>query len=363
MSIAFPHPPKVKGIKWLLLGFERPLDDWMNVVPNHFTESSWQLENSFTAFRWLENQARINPDLLPQAILCHAAFLRRENFLFLKCIQNNVALKKIPVIAFGTKPDDLGCSSLEAIRKGIDDFYLYPVSWQVVRNRVQLLRVSKPQTLSYKPDLSFNALGTSGIKRIFDIAAASLILGIISPLLVVITALIKLESKGPVIYRSKRVGTGYQVFDFLKFRSMYLDADKRLEEMKHLNNYGKETGNPAFLKFQNDPRVTRLGRFLRKTSLDELPQLLNVIKGDMSIVGNRPLPLYEAEQLTKDEWARRFLAPAGITGLWQVAKGGKENISAEERIRLDIDYARDHTIQRDFGILIRTLPAMLQKGE
>ncbi|RMF26966.1 MAG: sugar transferase, partial [Bacteroidetes bacterium] len=180
-------------------------------------------------------------------------------------------------------------------------------------------------------------------------------------LMLLIALAIKLESRGPVIYRSKRVGTGYEVFDFFKFRTMYVDADKRLEELKHLNQYGKN-GQP-FLKLQRDPRVTRIGRVLRKTSLDELPQLFNVLRGDMSLVGNRPLPLYEAEQLTRDHWAQRFLAPAGLTGLWQVSKRGKKNMSAEERILLDVSYAQNFSFLQDLKIILKTIPAMIQDEE
>jgi lipopolysaccharide/colanic/teichoic acid biosynthesis glycosyltransferase len=104
-----------------------------------------------------------------------------------------------------------------------------------------------------------------------------------------------------------------------------------------------------------------LGSILRKTSLDELPQLINVLKGDMSIVGNRPLPLYEARQLTKDEYAARFLAPAGITGLWQVTKRGKDDMSNEERIQLDINYALKNSFIDDLSLLSKTIPAMIQK--
>ena len=198
-------------------------------------------------------------------------------------------------------------------------------------------------------------------KRLFDIAASFMALLLLSPIMLLIAILIKLESKGPVIYSSKRAGSGYKVFDFLKFRSMYVGADAELAKMKHLNQYGNGGENSVFFKLENDPRVTKLGHFLRNTSLDELPQLINVLKGDMSIVGNRPLPLYEAQMLTKDHAAMRFMAPAGITGLWQVTKRGKKELSEEERIALDVEYANNHSLKNDINIVIKTFPALAQE--
>lgn len=239
-------------------------------------------------------------------------------------------------------------------------------------------------------------------KRIFDLAIAGTALLLLSPILILVILAIRLESKGPIFYISKRVGTGYQIFDFYKFRSMYADADRRLREFKHLNQYAQATveeseqkstasvkdhqntptlihkdGTPlseaeyleirkqqsagTFVKIANDPRVTKVGAFLRNTSIDELPQLINVIKGDMSIVGNRPLPLYEAEMLTSDDWGERFLAPAGITGLWQVVKRGKSEMSEEERKHLDNQYAQNFSIWNDIVLILRTIPALFQK--
>lgn len=242
-------------------------------------------------------------------------------------------------------------------------------------------------------------------KRIFDIAVAGTALLLLSPLLIATVVAIRLESKGKVYYISKRVGTGYRVFDFYKLRSMYTDADQRLKELKHLNQYAEEAkkqeaenqtdipkekappssapqlinkdGSPmteeeyqelrrkqaagTFVKFKNDPRITRVGRIIRNTSIDELPQLINVLKGDMSIVGNRPLPLYEAEQLTSDDWSQRFLAPAGITGLWQVEKRGGGSMSEEERKGLDNKYAQNFSFWNDIRLILRTIPALFQK--
>lgn len=244
-------------------------------------------------------------------------------------------------------------------------------------------------------------------KRTFDIPFAGTAVIILSPILIGTAIAIRMESKGKVIYKSQRVGSNYQIFDFLKFRSMYTNADKRLKELNVLNQYQIEevessdegpeirfddlAGTPdeeetllisddfvvseqdflkqkekaknnTFVKLENDPRVTRVGRFIRKYSIDELPQLFNILKGDMSIVGNRPLPLYEAEQLTSDAYIDRFMAPAGLTGLWQVEKrGGAGKLSAEERKQLDIKYARDFSFWLDMKIIFKTLTAFVQK--
>jgi len=138
-----------------------------------------------------------------------------------------------------------------------------------------------------------------------------------------------------------------------------------LKKLAHLNQYKDQNGNKAgdmkFFKLDNDPRVTLFGKFLRASSIDEIPQLMNVIKGDMSIVGNRPLPLYEAEQLTRDVWAKRFLAPAGLTGLWQVSRRGGEEMSVSERVILDNTYADNHSLWLDIKIILKTFPALISK--
>ncbi len=198
-------------------------------------------------------------------------------------------------------------------------------------------------------------------KRVFDILIATSLLIVLFPVFLLIIIAIKLESKGPAIYQSKRAGRGFKVFNFFKFRTMIADAENKVAELSALNLYGNDTSSTTFFKIKDDPRITKVGSFLRNTSLDELPQLINVLKGEMSIVGNRPLPLYEASALTTNEGAERFLAPAGITGLWQVTKRGREDMSAEERLSLDIDYARNHGFASDFKILLCTPTALFQK--
>lgn len=196
------------------------------------------------------------------------------------------------------------------------------------------------------------------LKRTLDVTVSATALVALSPVMLAVAAAIRMESKGPVFYTSKRAGRNYKIFKFYKFRTMVPDADKKLHM---LENQYKDGKGAKFFKVANDPRVTRLGNFLRNSSLDEIPQLLNVLKGDMSLVGNRPLPLYEATTLTTDEWVERFLAPAGITGLWQISKRGKKEMSAEERIGLDIDYAHKNSFAYDMWLMVNTPFAMIQK--
>jgi len=237
-------------------------------------------------------------------------------------------------------------------------------------------------------------------KRIFDIIFSSIAILFISPLLVLVAFAIRIDSKGPIVYKSKRVGSNYRIFDFLKFRSMYTNADEQLKKFNDLNQYKSDQKiieniqaeqsmvsdevilvsddyvipeqeyiaqksiekKNSFIKLENDPRITKVGRFIRKFSIDELPQLINILKGDMSIVGNRPLPLYEAELLTSDEYIDRFMAPAGLTGLWQIQKRGDSGqMSAEERKLLDIKYAKSYSFGMDIKIILKTATAFVQK--
>ncbi len=160
------------------------------------------------------------------------------------------------------------------------------------------------------------------LKRSFDILVSFTALIFLAPVFFLIACAIRIESKAKFSIFHKRAGMGYRIFNFYKFRTMVAGADKIRDNLAHLNQY-RDSEIARFFKIENDPRITRVGKFLRNTSLDELPQLINVLMGNMSLVGNRPLPLYEAETLTTDSLAKRFLAPAGITGLWQIKKRGR----------------------------------------
>ena len=270
---------------------------------------------------------------------------------------------------------------------------------------LQVRQKHKMQEFSQSHRKMLNTFHLPAWKRAFDILFAICALIILSPLLIGTAIAIRLESKGKVIYKSQRVGSNYRIFNFLKFRSMYTDADKHLRDFNQLNQYQTEeepelSGEEfligddielneeetmlisddfiiseqnytskksiekknAFVKLENDPRITKVGRIIRKYSIDELPQLVNILKGDISIVGNRPLPLFEAELLTSDEYIDRFMGPAGLTGLWQVEKRGSSGkLSADERKQLDIKYAQTFSFLLDMEIILRTFTAFIQK--
>src|SRR5690606_3520698 len=325
-------------------------------------------EESIPAIAWLEKIANSAYEL-PHAIVCDLELLEGDAYTLFGQIQHNQKLKSVPFIIMSKHFSRL--DKVKALETGIDDFYSLPFSAEDLHNRITFLQQFKKEKaeLMYSEDQPFenNKFIT---KRAFDILFSLTCILILSPLLLLIALIIKLESKGPIFYISHRVGTGYQIFDFYKFRSMLVGADSELQKLKHMNQYEKEKAtnktlfdDTSFVKISNDPRITKFGNFIRKTSLDELPQLFNVLKGDMSIVGNRPLPLYEAEQLTKDVWAKRFMAPAGITGLWQVTKRGKKEMSVAERMELDIEYANNYSFLMDLKIILKTFPALLQKEQ
>ncbi len=305
----------------------------------------------------------------------------------------------------------------EAFRRGADDYYALRTSKtpDILARALEYggrslklrdIPEEKREDVFYKIPLS---------KRLFDITVAGLALLIASPFLTLIMIAIWIESPGKVYFTSRRVGR--KPFDFYKLRSMRPGAADQLKDLaKSKNQYNQnaqvdevrfdlpcprcsalaedEHCSPimyigehqicdywyheqkreiaakksAFIKIKDDPRITRVGKFIRNTSIDELPQLINVLKGDMSIVGNRPLPVYEAELLTVDAQSKRFLAPAGITGLWQVELRGRGGeMSEEERKKLDNQYAEkfqdnQFSFWYDIKLILKTMPALFQKS-
>jgi exopolysaccharide biosynthesis polyprenyl glycosylphosphotransferase len=191
------------------------------------------------------------------------------------------------------------------------------------------------------------------MKRVLDVVGSSVLLLLLAPLFLVVAFLITVTSGGGVFFLQERVGYNKRKFMLYKFRTMVPDAEKMMPQLEDLN----EVAGPVF-KIKNDPRVTRLGRVLRRTSIDELPQLLNVLKGDMSLVGPRPLPVRDYQGFSEDWQRRRFSGKPGMTCLWQV--GGRCSITFDQWMRLDIQYLDEWSLWLDLKILARTIPAVLK---
>jgi exopolysaccharide biosynthesis polyprenyl glycosylphosphotransferase len=191
------------------------------------------------------------------------------------------------------------------------------------------------------------------IKRLMDIVVSAGVLIALAPVLVAVSILIKLESCGPIFFTQERVGYNKRRFKILKFRTMVTGSDQQQQALEHLN----EADGPVF-KIKNDPRITGFGRFLRRFSIDELPQLVNVLRGDMSLVGPRPLPVRDVERIELRWHKRRFSIRPGITCLWQV--NGRSEIGFDQWVRMDLEYIDRWSLALDFRILLKTLPAVLQ---
>jgi len=193
--------------------------------------------------------------------------------------------------------------------------------------------------------------GPHVLKSIFDRVVGCGMLLAVAPLLMVTAVLVKFTSRGPVLFRQTRVGRGGEQFQMLKFRTMVVDAEARKAELHALND-----GNGVLFKMRDDPRITKIGKYLRRFSIDELPQLVNVLRGDMSLVGPRPPLPAEVAQYAIDD-ARRMLVKPGLTGLWQVS--GRSDLTWEESMRLDLRYADNWSIALDLLILWKTARAVL----
>lgn len=197
-------------------------------------------------------------------------------------------------------------------------------------------------------------------RRILDLVGAGLALLVTAPALLAIAVWIRLDSSGPALFRQERIGHDGRPFTLLKFRSMRVGCDDRVHrELIAAELRGEVTATGGSTKLDDDPRVTNAGRFLRRTSLDEIPQLLNVLRGDMSLVGPRPCLRWEAEMFPA-EYAARFTVRPGLTGLWQV--NGRSAVGTLAMLELDVDYVRNRRLRRDVGILFRTVPSLLRGG-
>ena len=349
----------------------------------------------------------------PDVVLCERFLPDSDGFMAYAYIRDHLSWTTVPFILVADSYEEWLVT--HARGKGLDDIYVVPLPTnEDLLSRIDFLR-------SFRREKPYNRIDNDRLsnfkiplsKRLFDIVIASLALVILSPFLLLVMIAIRIESRGKVLYSSIRVGQ--RPFNFYKFRSMRHGAEDELKKLaKKKNQYithnpkaeldlnrpcpcernkdfvrcspllhgatysicdtwyveqkkKLEKSTPPFVKIVDDPRVTRVGKIIRNTSIDEIPQLINVLRGDMAIVGNRPLPLYEAEKLTSDEMARRFLAPAGLTGLWQVEKRGRKGaMSDEERKSLDIQYAElflknKYSLLYDMKLIMRTLPVIVQK--
>lgn len=306
-------------------------------------------------------QNSINNQLLFDAIICDAGIEEKSILHFARYLSATEIICELPFILF-TNTNKINA---DLCTKGIDDFITSETPLENIIDKIELLKKYKSLQHAIHYSVIQNdepAIRTQDVlKRGIDILFSAVALIILLPLFLAIAVCIKLESKGPVFYKSLRAGKGYKVFTFYKFRTMVVNAEDMVKDLKHLNEY-KDYKGSYFFKIKDDPRVTKVGQVLRKTSLDELPQLINVLIGDMSLVGNRPLPLYEASSITVDKSAKRFLAPAGITGLWQVKGRSNANLSVDERISMDIAYAEKQSLLFDMKILIKTPKELILKN-
>ena len=367
------------------------------------------LDNNLLAVNYLKSGSQ------PDAIICDYQLAGQDGLHLFDWIRQRPVFNSSPFILLA--PVFNRDIFKKAFQKKVDDFYpLADVEADKIIDRIKYLReYRKKENPAVTAESASAPYRMPVSKRLFDILVASSVLLLVSPLLLLVILAIRLESKGKVYYIAKRVGR--KTFDFYKLRSMRTGADDLLKKLAKERNQYKKSGeeensilnsscprcaqlpegeycspvmyidtheicdywynvqkkeaaktNSAFVKIVDDPRITRVGKFIRNTSIDELPQLINVLKGDMSIVGNRPLPVYEAEVLTVDTLSKRFLAPAGITGLWQVELRGRGGqMSEDERKRLDNEYAdhfegNNYSFWYDMKLILRTIPALFQKG-
>jgi exopolysaccharide biosynthesis polyprenyl glycosylphosphotransferase len=229
------------------------------------------------------------------------------------------------------------------------DLHVSSGLFEVLTSRVLVSEIAGVPLITVK-GLSLSR-GNLVVKRAFDLCVCSALILLGAPLWAAVAIAIKLTSPGPVLYSQDRVGVQGTSFAMLKFRSMYIDAEQRLVELSEHN----EASGPLF-KIRDDPRVTAVGRWMRKYSIDEFPQLLNVMRGEMSLVGPRPPLRSEVDRYSQEDWRRMDVVP-GMTGLWQVS--GRSNLTFDEMVRLDLFYIHNWSVGLDVALIIRTVPAVL----
>jgi exopolysaccharide biosynthesis polyprenyl glycosylphosphotransferase len=257
------------------------------------------------------------------------------------------------VLAFSETPHEKTLELVREVRRPDVHLSIVPNFYELFASNAAIEDIEGVPVVSL-PSMQFSRT-VRWLKRTFDVVASGLGLLAISPVLIAAAIAIKLDSRGPVFFRQTRQGRGGREFQIVKFRTMVADAEAQRMAMAHMNQM--EGGGPLF-KMADDPRITRVGAFLRKWSIDELPQLWNVVTGDMSLVGPRPFVVHESEQITG--WAsRRLETTPGITGLWQIL--GRNDIPFEEMVKLDYVYVTNWSLWWDIKILVQTLPTVLKR--
>lgn len=306
-------------------------------TPDHVKEFRRTLENNHVDFR--NGLLVMAPEEVDSAVV--------RNLLIKNCVSKVVFL-----------PEEVDSSVARCLvelcgKMGVDFYASMVVSMPAV-HKTYFGVIGGTRMLVYKsPPIPYTT--SWQLKKMLDWTGALALLVGTSPLWVLAAVGIKLSDRGPVFYRQKRSGLYGREFGMWKFRTMYRDADKRLDEVKA--KYGNDMDGPIF-KLEHDPRIFSFGRFLRKFSIDELPQLINVLKGEMSLVGPRPLPVYETEAFTSDAHRRRLSVLPGVTGYWQIA--GRSNIREFEKlVELDMKYIDNWSLWLDIKLLLKTVPAVL----
>jgi exopolysaccharide biosynthesis polyprenyl glycosylphosphotransferase len=273
----------------------------------------------------------------------------------LDCLQQAIAEQRVEEVIIAD-PDFPQQEAVELVdqchRRGVR-VRIAPSTMEILVHRAEFVPGQSVPLFELGPPV-FEGIDFA-LKRTFDVIGAIVLLVLLSPLLAAIVLAVRLSSRGPVLYRSKRPGIGQMPFACLKFRTMYCDAEHNQTALEELNE-----ADGALFKIRDDPRLTAVGRLLRRFSLDELPQLINVLRGEMSLVGPRPLPERDFEML--EDWHRkRYLVLPGITGLWQVS--GRSELDFDDLVHLDFIYLERWSLALDLAILLKTVPAVvMQRG-
>lgn len=235
--------------------------------------------------------------------------------------------------------------------KDNEDLEIFDNRVNIATNNTAAIINLSPRNKVVKENIINGKRGYLALKRVSDCIIAAAMLIVASPILIMVAIAIKLDSKGPIIFKQDRVGKDGEIFTFYKFRSMVVDAEERLNALKDKNEMDK-----VAFKMKDDPRITKVGKFIRKTSLDELPQLINVINGTMRLVGPRP-PLPKEVEKYNEFQKQRLMVHGGLTCYWQIS--GRSNIGFDDWVKLDIKYIEEMSFKTDIKILLKTVKAVL----